>query len=178
MATTTSFRRKHLSFGYLLRSPARFVAFGFGVGLATRAPGTLASLITIPLYNALAAWMPTTDILLLAGFAFIVGMWACDRAGRDIGMEDHGGMVWDEIVAMLFILSLLPGTLIAQALAFGLFRYFDIAKPGPVGYAQRRCRGGLGVMVDDLIAAFLVLLCFTLWKLILGWPKWMTNSIN
>ncbi|MFN0315681.1 MAG: phosphatidylglycerophosphatase A [Burkholderiales bacterium] len=176
MASTTSFRRARLSFGYLLRSPARLIAFGFGVGLAPRAPGTLASLAAIPLYNALAVRMATMDLLLLAGLAFFAGVWACEKTGRDIGMEDHGGMVWDEIVAMVFILSLLPGTLIAQGIAFGLFRYFDIAKPGPVGYAQLKIRGGLGVMADDLVAAFLVLVCFTLWKLILGWPSWMTNS--
>ncbi|MSQ60483.1 MAG: phosphatidylglycerophosphatase A [Betaproteobacteria bacterium] len=168
MATTTSFRRAHVSFGYLLRSPARFIAFGFGLGLAPRAPGTLASLAAIPVYNVLAARMATVDLLLLAGLAFFAGVWACEQAGRDIGMEDHGGMVWDEMVAMLFTLSFLPGTFIAQGAAFVLFRYFDIAKPGPVGYAQLKIRGGLGVMADDLVAAFCVLLCFTLWKLILG----------
>ncbi len=176
MATTTSLRRRHISLGYIFQSPARVLAFGFGVGLAPRGPGTAASLVAIPLFNVLAARMTSLHLLLLIACLFVVGVWACGRTGEDLGMEDHGGMVWDEIVAMLLLLVFVPASWISQAVAFGLFRLFDILKPGPVRYLESKVRGGLGVMVDDIVAAFLVLVCFALWKLTFGWPQWILNS--
>lgn len=168
MALTTSLRRRKLTLGYVLSSPARALAFGLGIGLWPKGPGTLASLASVPLYWGLQRWLADIPLLLVIGVATVVGVWACHRAGRDIGVEDHGGIVWDEIVAMLWILAFVPDDWLAQAIAFGLFRLFDIFKPGPVGYAERRVSGGLGVMLDDLVAAFLVLVCFTVWTLVTG----------
>ena len=177
MVTITSLRRKQISLGYVFGSPARIIAFGFGIGLVSRAPGTVASLLAVLLYNASIAAVSSFTLLVLIFASFALGVWACGQAGRDMGIEDHGGMVWDEIVAMVLVLSFVPSTFMSQAIAFALFRLFDIAKPGPVRMVERGVRGGLGVMLDDVIAAFLVLLCFTFWKLFFGWPQWISNSM-
>jgi phosphatidylglycerophosphatase A len=94
------------------------------------------------------------------------GVWVCDRTGRDLGVEDHQGIVWDEVVAFLIVLFFTPKTPIWQAFAFLLFRLFDILKPGPIHFVESRFRGGFGVMVDDLVAAFFTLVCLTLFKLL------------
>jgi len=168
MVTTTSLRRKRISFRYLAGHPARLLAFGFGIGLFPRGPGTVASLLMIPLYNYLATKMGSTALLILFGVMFAAGIWICERTGRDIGIEDHGGIVWDEMTAMLLVLVFVPATPLAQVLAFGLFRLFDIFKPGPVRYTEIWIRGGLGVMADDIVAGFLALVCMTLWTLLFG----------
>ena len=89
--------------------------------------------------------------MLLASFA--LGCVACSRAGKDLGVPDHGGMVWDEMVAFWLVLWLTPNALIAQAVAFVVFRIFDIAKPQPVRYFDARLQGGFGVMWDDIVSA-------------------------
>jgi phosphatidylglycerophosphatase A len=93
---------------------------------------------------------------------FFVGVWACGVAGRNLGIEDHGAFVWDEIVAFLPLAALSAGSLWLQALAFALFRVFDIWKPFPINQFESRVKGGLGVMLDDLLAACYAYLVFTL----------------
>lgn len=149
----------------MLGSPARALAFGFGLGLWPKGPGTLASLAAWAVFPLMQRHLDVHVLLGLVALASVAGVWACHRAGRDVGVEDHGGIVWDEIVAVWWVLLFVPGGWLSQAIAIGLFRLFDIFKPGPVGYAERHVRGGLGVMLDDLVAAFLVLVCFTLWTL-------------
>lgn len=151
------------SAAWMLRSPARMIAFGFGSGLLRPAPGT---------WGTLAAWLayawllqPLADWLKLAVvvLALAAGIWACERAGRDLGVADHGGIVWDEIVAFWLVLVFVPAGWRSQLAAFALFRLFDIAKPPPIGYFDRRLKNGFGVMFDDLLAAGFVLLVFALW---------------
>ena len=89
---------------------------------------------------------------------FLAGVWACGVTGRHLGIADHGGMVWDEVVAFLLVLAVVPRELAWQAAAFVLFRFFDIAKPPPIRYCERRYGGGFGVMFDDLVAAAYALL--------------------
>jgi len=89
---------------------------------------------------------------------FVVGIWACGRTGRDLGVPDHGSMNWDELVAFLFVLTFTPSSLGWNTLAFVLFRFFDIVKPPPVGLVDRVVKGGLGVMLDDFVAAAYTLL--------------------
>ena len=98
------------------------------------------------------------------GVLFIIGIWACSATGKALGSHDHGGMVWDEITAFLLVLFLTPNNLIWQAYAFLLFRMFDIIKPPPIRYYDQKLRSGFGVMFDDLLAAFLTLLCLAAWK--------------
>ena len=138
-------------------SPARAIATGFGVGLAPRAPGTFGTLAAWPLgwwFSGLEAAVVLPAIV----FFFIVGVWACGVAGRELGVADHGSMVWDEIVAFLLVLAVVPRALDWQAAAFLLFRAFDIAKPPPIRAFEERFKNGFGVMFDDVIAAGYTLL--------------------
>jgi phosphatidylglycerophosphatase A len=138
---------------FLVAHPAHFIALGFGIGLFRYAQGTIASAATIPLYWSLAAFLPPIAIAFLAIPMFFVGIWACDVTGRDLGAPDHRGMVWDEIAAFLPLVALASASLLLQAVAFVLFRIFDIWKPFPIRSLEKRMKGGLGVMVDDLVAA-------------------------
>ena len=131
----------------------RILAFGFGSGLLRPAPGTWGTLLAWLLWVLLLQNRSDPVILAVLVLAFAVGCLACERAGRALGVPDHGGMVWDEIVAFWLVLWLTPQSLAAQAVAFVLFRAFDIAKPQPVRYFDARLKGGFGVMWDDLVAA-------------------------
>ena len=149
---------------FLLAHPAHFLAFGFGAGLAPKAPGTVGTLVAFPLYGVLAAsplyWLWVALLLAL-------GVWACALTGRALGEHDHGGMVWDEIAAFLLVLPFAPATWWGYALAFVVFRLFDIWKPFPIGWLDARVRGGLGVMLDDVLAAGYAILC------LLGVAPWL-----
>ncbi|HEX3098886.1 MAG TPA: phosphatidylglycerophosphatase A [Usitatibacter sp.] len=136
------------------------MALGFGVGLAPVAPGTFGTLLSVGLYWALATIMPPLAIAFCAIPLFFVGVWACERTGRDLGAPDHGAMVWDEVVAFLPLAALASASLALQALAFALFRLFDIWKPYPIREVERRAKGGFGVMIDDVFAAFYAYVAF------------------
>ena len=141
-------------FKFLFAHPAHLVAFGFGTGLAPKAPGTVGTLLGLPLFWAivsLAPDRPNQIILLIAAFLF--GIWACARAGRALGVPDHGGIVWDEIVAFALVLLFTPPAWAWVAIAFALFRLFDILKPWPIRLADTHLKNGFGVMFDDLLAA-------------------------
>lgn len=148
-----------------LSRPAHLLAFGFGSGLAPRAPGTAGTLAAVPAYLLLQPLSPTAYLLLLV-MLFGLGVWVCGRVAADLGVHDHGGIVLDEWVGFLFTLWLVPpgwGWLLG---GFVLFRLFDILKPWPIGWLDRRLSGGFGIMVDDLAAglfAFVLLQLATLW---------------
>jgi phosphatidylglycerophosphatase A len=147
---------------FLVSRPAHFIALGFGSGLAPRAPGTFGTLAAFPLYWALAAVLPSLLIPYLAVPLFFLGVWACEVTGRDLGVQDHPAMVWDEIVAFLPLLYVSSQSLWLQLVAFGLFRLFDIWKPYPIRDVERRVKGGMGVMIDDVFAAFYAYIVFAL----------------
>ena len=150
-ADTTTSRTPDARF--LLAHPAHFIALGFGAGLAPRAPGTFGTLAGLALYWALAPFLAPLVIAFLAIPMFFVGVWACEVTGRDLGVHDHGAMVWDEIVAFLPLAALCFASFWMQLVAFALFRLFDIWKPFPIRQFERQLTGGFGVMFDDLIAA-------------------------
>ena len=154
------------SWRFLLRHPAHFVAFGFGVGLAPVAPGTWGTLLALPVYWMIAPRLDAVEFLLVLAALFGAGIWACEATGRAIGVPDHGGMVWDETVAFLLVLFFVPATLPWQAVAFLLFRLFDILKPPPIRYYERTFPTGFGVMLDDLVAAFYTLIVLAIAKTI------------
>jgi phosphatidylglycerophosphatase A len=158
---------------FALSHPAHFVALGFGSGLAPFAPGTFGTLLALPIFWYLAPRLEPIDFVILLGGMYVAGVWICDKTGRDMGVEDHKAIVWDEITAFLIVLFFTPNALLWQAVAFLLFRLFDILKPGPIRYVERMFRGGFGVMVDDLVAAFFALICLALMQLLLpslgGW---------
>jgi phosphatidylglycerophosphatase A len=143
--------------GFAFSHPAHAVAFGFGAGLAPFAPGTFGTALGWAIGWALGGMEPAILFFVAAAF-FVLGVWACDVTGRHLGVADHGAMVWDETVAFLLILAIVPRELAWQAAAFVVFRVFDIAKPPPIRSLERRYDGGFGVMFDDLVAAACTLL--------------------
>jgi len=156
------------SWRFVLRHPAHVLAFGFGAGLAPAAPGTVATLLAFPLFWLLQPLLPPAGFLLLLAALFAAGIWACDKTGRALGVADHGGMVWDEVVAFMLVLFFTPDSWYWQAFAFLLFRLFDIFKPQPIRYYDRTFKSGFGVMLDDLVAAFYTLLVMALWRIVAG----------
>ena len=170
-ADTTTSRAPDARF--LVSHPAHFIALGFGAGLAPRAPGTFGTLVAIPIAWLLLFVLPPLLIAFMAIPAFVLGVWACTITGRDLGVEDHGSMVIDEIVAFLPLAALsLPSALATHnpvliVAAFVLFRIFDIVKPPPIGALERNVRGGLGVMVDDVVAAFYAYVAFVIFIVVM-----------
>jgi phosphatidylglycerophosphatase A len=133
------------------RDPVHWLAFGFGTGLLPKAPGTWGSLPGILLW-----WLLPKDLYLQSFVAvglFLVGIWICGESARRIGVHDHGGIVWDEIVGMFLTLMVIPPEPAWILAAFVLFRIFDIWKPWPIRDLDHRLPGGFGIMVDDVIAA-------------------------
>lgn len=153
--------------GFAFSHPAHLIAFGFGAGLAPRAPGTAGTLVAWAIGALFLRHFPAAALLACTPFAFLLGVWACGITGRHLGVPDHGGMVWDEIVAFLAVLAIVPRDLAWQAAAFLLFRAFDVAKPPPIRALERRCHGGFGVMIDDVLAAAYALVVLALLKRLL-----------
>lgn len=152
----------------LLSHPAHFFSLGFGSGLMPKGPGTAGTLVAFPIYWYLAPRLNDYYFILLLAVAFVIGIWFCDKTGRALGVEDHGGIVWDEIVAFLLVLFFTPDGIAWQILAFVLFRFFDIVKPQPIRHFDQNLHGGLGVMFDDILAAGYALLCLALIKSLLS----------
>ena len=148
--------------------PAHAIALGGGAGLSPVAPGTAGTLVAWPLGWLIGAHVPPLAFLALVGGAFVLGVWACEATGRDLGVSDHGAMVWDEIVAFLLLLAILPREPAWQLAGFLLFRAFDIGKPPPIRWLERRFRGGFGVMIDDVVAAGLALLVLAAFRRLTG----------
>jgi len=159
---------------FLLRHPAHFIALGCGSGLSPRAPGTVGTLWGWVSFLALSPWLSEATWGLAIVAALALGTWACTRTAQHMGIADPGAIVWDEVVAFWIVLWLLmPAPFWVQAVAFVLFRYFDAAKPGPVGWADRLFklrpggtigwRQGLGILFDDLVAAGCTLMFIALW---------------
>ena len=141
------------------RNPAHLLAFGLGSGAVPLAPGTAGTLAALPLYGLLAP-LPAGWYLLACLLLFAVGVPLCGRVAADLGSGDPGGIVWDEWVGLLVTLWLVPPGWPWLVAGLVLFRLFDILKPWPVGWVDRRVGGGLGIMLDDLVAglwAFLVI---------------------
>jgi phosphatidylglycerophosphatase A len=143
---------------------ARFIAVGAGSGLSPIAPGTAGTLWGWASFALLSLWLDAAAWGVLIVLALGVGWWACTHTARAAGSSDPGFIVWDEIVAFWIVLWLVtPAGWWTQLTAFALFRYFDAAKPGPVGWADRYFkgpgwRGGFGILFDDLVAALCTLL--------------------
>lgn len=140
-----------------LRHPAHLFALGFGAGLSRRAPGTFGTLVALPLFALLLPLPPWAHYAVIAAL-FALGIPLCATAGRNLGVPDHGSIVWDEIVAMLLVLEFTPRSWPWWLAAFLLFRLFDIWKPFPIRQCDARLKGGFGVMFDDLLAAVYAIL--------------------
>jgi phosphatidylglycerophosphatase A len=151
------------SFAFMKPRASRWVALGFGSGLAPVAPGTVGTLFGWASFAALDPWLWDAAWWTLIVAAFALGVWACGRTGRDLGVADHGGMVWDEVVAFWAVLLLVPPGFTSQLAAFFVFRVLDVLKPPPIRAIDRRMKGGLGVMLDDAVAAFYTVLLVAIW---------------
>ena len=155
---------------FLLSHPAHFIALGAGAGLSRLAPGTAGTLWAWAVFLLLQIWLTPIQLGVLIGVATLVGCWACTVTAQHLGVADPGAIVWDEIVAFWVVLWLVtPTSFGGELAAFALFRYFDAAKPGPVGWADRLFkgfgwRGGWGILFDDFVAAFCTLLVIAIWR--------------
>lgn len=135
----------------LLRDPGHFIALGFGSGLLPRAPGTAGTLVAIPLYllcQSFPQWLYFTVLLV----AFLLGVYLCGRTADALGVHDHPGIVWDEVVGYGLTMAWAPVGWVWVLLGFVVFRLFDILKPWPIRVLDRRLGGGLGIMLDDVLA--------------------------
>ena len=136
----------------VLTDPVHWLAFGFGAGLAPVAPGTWGSAVAVLIYWVVAP-VPLTTMALALVIMFIAGIWVCGISARRLGVHDHSGIVWDEIVGMLCVLMWLPPEPLWIGAAFLAFRLFDIWKPWPIRDLDHSVPGGLGIMLDDVLAA-------------------------
>ncbi len=129
-------------------------ALGLGSGLAPKAPGTFGTVAAIPLAIALSFLSPITSLLIIFGLA-ILAVYACQVVTDDIGVEDHGAIVIDEVVGFAITMWALPLDFLTLCVGFALFRLFDIVKPWPIRWFDRNVTGGLGIMLDDIVAGIL-----------------------
>ena len=162
---------------WMLGSASRTIAFGFGSGLSPIAPGTAGTLWAWASFLIGSYFLTTENWLWIIGAGILLGCWVCGQVSEELGKKDFGGIVWDEVVAFWLILVLtMPMTIWMQALAFGVFRFFDAAKPGPIGLIDHHFKHleennnqapsnrkqtlwrGFGIIADDLAAAFLTYL--------------------
>ena len=143
------------------RNPVQFLAFGLGSGAVPVAPGTFGTLAAAIVYLLLPA-MDVVSYLIFLAATFAAGVWLCGQTARDIGVHDHGGIVWDEFVGLWLTMFLAPPGLLWLALGFILFRFFDVVKPWPIGWVDRHVHGGFGIMIDDVLAGIMALICLQL----------------
>jgi phosphatidylglycerophosphatase A len=143
---------KRLQFADLWSHPANFFALGFGSGLAPKAPGTFGTLVALPVYYFWLQGLSLPWLLAVITVSFVVGIWLCDATAKNLGVHDHPGIVWDEFVGLWISCIALPAGWPWLVAAFLLFRFFDILKPWPIRWLDSRVPGGLGIMVDDVLA--------------------------
>jgi phosphatidylglycerophosphatase A len=139
-----------------LKQPIQFLALGFGSGLAPKAPGTFGTLAAVPLFLLLSLLTPIYYLVVVI-FLSIVGIYICGKAAEDAGVHDHPAIVWDEFVGFFITMFMVPVSWQSIAVGFVLFRLFDIAKPWPISFIDKKISGGFGIMFDDIIAGFFAL---------------------
>ena len=139
---------------FQLRNPVHFLALGFGSGLIKPAPGTWGTFAAVPVFLGMVQFLPTAQlgyaVMLLV--TFLLGVYVCGQTARDVGVHDHGSIVWDEFVGYFVTMALVPASWLNLLLGFVLFRVLDIAKPWPIKLFDKHVPGGLGIMIDDVLA--------------------------
>ena len=151
-----------------LKNPVHFLALGFGSGLIPFMPGTFGSLAALPLLIPFL-YLPPITLLIAAVLASAIGIYLCGKTADDMQVHDHGSIVWDEVAGILLTFLWVPLSLWTVVAGFLLFRFFDIVKPWPIGPVDKYVSGGLGIMLDDIIAGLMA--CASLHGLI-----WIVNS--
>ena len=139
-----------------IKHPVHFLAFGFGSGLSPKAPGTAGTLAAVPFFYLLS-FLNNIEYLIVLSVVIAVGVWLCDESSKMLGVHDHPGIVWDEFAGFFITMIAVPVTVSTVVAGFLLFRVFDILKPWPIGWLDKKVTGGLGIMLDDIVAG-----CFSL----------------
>ncbi len=140
------------------RHPVYFLAFGFGSGAVPKAPGTAGTLVAVGIYLLLPPLSALVYGLMLL-LTFALGIYLCGKTAADLGVHDHGGIVWDEFVGYWITMFMAPAGWLWVLLGFGLFRLLDIVKPWPISWVDKELKGGLGIMLDDVLAGIMAALC-------------------
>lgn len=143
------------------RNPVHFLAFGLGSGASPIAPGTAGTLVAVLIYLLL----PAMDVVTYSAFviaSFVLGVWLCGKTACDLGVHDHGGIVWDEFTGFWLTMLLAPPGWLFVILGFLLFRFFDVVKPWPIGWVDRHVHGGVGIMMDDVLAGVMAMISLQL----------------
>ncbi len=143
------------------KNPIYFAAFGFGSGTVPKAPGTFGTLAALVLYLFLSQ-LSLVVYLAVIILAFALGVFICDRTSRDLGVHDHGGIVWDEFVGYWVTMVAAPPGWLWIVLGFIFFRFFDIVKPWPIKWLDNKVKGGFGIMIDDIVAGIMAFICLQL----------------
>lgn len=140
-----------MALAFNLKNPIHFLALGFGSGLAPKAPGTFGTLAAIPVFLLLSLF--SNQIILAAIIiSSIIGIYLCGKTAKDVGVDDHPAIVWDEFVGFFITMYLSEITISSIIIGFVLFRIFDILKPWPISIADKKLHGGFGIMLDDILA--------------------------
>ncbi|OUR75097.1 phosphatidylglycerophosphatase A [Colwellia psychrerythraea] len=142
---------KNTQVNFNLANPIQFLALGFGSGLAPKAPGTFGTLAAVPLFLLMSSLSPLFYALLVL-VVCISGIYICGKAAKDVGVHDHGAIVWDEFAGFFITMFMIPVSWQSVLVGFILFRIFDIAKPWPISVADKKLTGGFGIMFDDVLA--------------------------
>lgn len=141
-----------------LSQPVQFLALGFGSGLAPKAPGTFGTLAAIPVFLLLIILMPTPlPYAITVSVMGVAGIYICGKAADDVGVHDHPAIVWDEFVGFFITMFMVPVSWQSILVGFLLFRLFDIVKPWPISFIDKKMTGGLGIMFDDVLAGIFAL---------------------
>tara|TARA_R110001583_G_scaffold2296_8_gene16944 strand:+ start:2030 stop:2506 length:477 start_codon:yes stop_codon:yes gene_type:complete len=154
-------KNSHTKVVFDLKQPIQFLALGFGSGLAPKAPGTFGTLAAIPLFLLLAMLTPWFYLVAVIVMS-IAGIYICGKAADDVGVHDHPAIVWDEFVGYFITMFMVPVSWQSVALGFLLFRLFDILKPWPISFIDKKMSGGFGIMFDDIVAGVFSLIIMQL----------------
>lgn len=145
-----------------IKTPWQFLASGFGSGMSPVAPGTMGTLMALPLWALFASYLPLWGYILLIIIAGLVGIIICQKASDELGVHDHGGIVWDEFVGLWITMLFSPISWTTAIFGFLFFRFFDVLKPWPIKVIDAKVAGGFGIMFDDVIAGIFALITLRL----------------
>jgi phosphatidylglycerophosphatase A len=149
-----------------LKDPVVFVAVGLGSGLSPMAPGTAGTLLAVPLVYFLQS-QTLIIYTMVTLFVLLTGPWICGYAANKLDAPDHSGIVYDELAGFLITMFMVPANWVLLVIGFLLFRFFDAVKPWPISWLDKNVHGGLGIMLDDVLAGLVSLLCLQMIRF--GW---------
>jgi len=154
ISTFKAYKSMTENVNFKLSNPIHFLALGFGSGLIKPAPGTWGTLAAVPVYLLMLFFLQLSlsTYLVFLFISFVVGIYLCGKTASDVGVHDHGAIVWDEFVGFWITMTLIPFSWFNLILGFVLFRIFDIIKPWPIKLLDKHVHGGFGIMIDDVLA--------------------------